>query len=417
MDVRRDERVEFPRGEIHLFRARVLGDGFSTDLIRVSNHSMRTIEVPLSIRFDADFANVFEVRGTRRPRRGVRLPDRSGDDYVLGYRGLDDVERRTHIRWSRLPAALEPGVARFRFRLEPHATVAFEMSVSCEEGTDRWEPTDYDTALVRARSVVTTRSAQSAAVHASSESLNRWLKRSGADLQMMMTSTRHGVYPYAGIPWFSAPFGRDGLITAFELLWANPAVAHGVLSFLASTQAVLHSDAQDAEPGKILHEMRRGEMPALEEVPFGRYYGSIDSTPLFIRLARAYCRRTADRGLIDRLWLHLVAAVDWMDRAGDADGDGFLEYARRSENGLVQQGWKDSNDSVFHADGTLAEGPIALCEVQGYAYAAWRGAAELAADARRRRQRARLASARGSTPRAVRSDVLVRRNWHVRPCP
>jgi glycogen debranching enzyme len=381
-DVRRDQRLELPRGELHLFRSRVLGDHSCLDRIRICNHSMRAVEVPLSIRFDADFVDVFEVRGTHRALRGERLPDRVGDaECVLSYRGLDTVERRTRIQWTRRPDALEPGLARFSFRLDPHAVASFEMRVSCEDAAHAPPAPDYETTLARARSIVAVRRARRAELHSSSESLNRWFRRSAADLEMMITDTPQGLYPYAGIPWFSTPFGRDGLITAFELLWADPDVARGVLSFLASTQATHHVAAQDAEPGKILHEMRSGEMAALGEVPFGRYYGSIDATPLFVMLAHAYYCRTADRALIDQLWPHIVAALDWMRRDGDADGDGFLEYARQSENGLVQQGWKDSNDSVFHADGTLAEGPIALCEVQGYAYAAWKGAADLA-DAR-----------------------------------
>jgi glycogen debranching enzyme len=378
VDVRRDERVELPRGEIHLFRSRIVGEGFSIDRMRVGNHSTRIIEVPLSIRFGSDFADMFEVRGTRRSRRGTLLPERLGEPCVLTYVGLDNVERRTRISWTRRPDALEPGMARFLLRLEPHETISFDMSVICEDDGATRAAADYDSELSASRATLAARSAHGCAVRATSESLNRWVKRSAADLQMMITDTPHGLYPYAGIPWFSTPFGRDGLITAYELLWADPDIARGVLSFLASTQATSYSDTQDAQPGKILHEMRSGEMPALGEVPFGRYYGSIDSTPLFIMLAHAYFRRTADRAFVDRLWPHLLAGLDWMSRDGDTDGDSFLEYARVSENGLVQQGWKDSNDSVFHSDGTLAEPPIALCEVQGYAYAAWRGAAELA---------------------------------------
>jgi glycogen debranching enzyme len=161
-------------------------------------------------------------------------------------------------------------------------------------------------------------------------------------------------------------------------MWTAPQIARGVLEFLATTQAKDFSPAQDAEPGKILHEARFGEMAALDEIPFRRYYGSVDSTPLFLMLASAYYQRTGDRGFIESLWPAIELALEWIDRYGDRDGDGFVEYHRRSAKGLIQQGWKDSYDSVFHRDGLLAEGPIALCEVQGYVYAAKRGLAVVA---------------------------------------
>ncbi len=377
-DVLRRDAVAMPRGEIHLSRSRVLWEGSWFERIRVANYALRAIEVSMTITFDADFADIFEVRGTRRARRGERLPDVCGDDCLLQYRGIDRVERRTRLRWTPQPKVVEPGRATFVVQLESHGVTEIELTVCCESVRACATPRPFEQALARSRGVFASRTEGACRVVSSSESLNRWISRSTADLQMMLTDTSTGPYPYAGIPWFSTPFGRDGILTALSLLWAYPAIGKGVLSFLAETQATEKDDAREAQPGKILHEMRSGEMAALAEVPFGRYYGSVDATPLFVMLAREYYERTGDRDFIDQLWPHILAALDWLRTDGDRDGDGFIEYFRQSESGLVQQGWKDSWDSVFHADGTIAPAPIALCEVQGYAYAAWSGAARLA---------------------------------------
>ncbi len=193
-------------------------------------------------------------------------------------------------------------------------------------------------------------------------------------------------------------------MTALQLLWLDASLARGVLQFLSETQARETSAFDDAAPGKILHETRSGELAAVGEVPFRHYYGGVDTTALFVLLAGAYARRTGDLGFVDQLWPTLEAAMQWIDGAGDSNRDGFVDYARAKRKGLVNQGWKDSADSIFHADGVMAEPPIALIEVQGYAYAArqamaWlaerRGAAERAQEWRRQARQLRAAVEKG----------------------
>ena len=378
-DLTIDGRVAVPRGTLHILRTKFLWEGACYERLRIFNYGLEPVDMPLSLQFDADFADIFEVRGFKRERKGQRLEGViDGGSISLAYQGLDGVNRRTRLECSPRPAAASGSELRFDVSLQPQGEVTFYITVSCESAPSIPSRLPYDVAATEVKHALNQARSEDCEIHTSNEQFNDWLNRSMADLHMMITDTPNGAYPYAGVPWFSTVFGRDGIITALEYLWVNPSIARGVLSFLAATQAQEVNPEQDAEPGKILHETRLGELAELGEIPFKRYYGSVDATPLFIMLAAAYYERTGDYFFIDTIWPKIERALQWIDTYGDVDGDGFVEYCRRSPKGLVQQGWKDSKDSVFHADGTLADAPIALCEVQGYVYAAKRRAAELA---------------------------------------
>ncbi|HEX7093833.1 MAG TPA: amylo-alpha-1,6-glucosidase [Nitrospiraceae bacterium] len=378
-DMTHEGQVAVTRGALHVSRTRFLWQGRCFERLRIHNYSLLPIPVRLSISVDADFADLFEVRGTQRNRRGRRVETvTSKDGMLLGYEGLDRVDRWVTVRCAPAPTTVHPGEILCDTLLPAGEVVQWELTISCHIGRRSRGDLSYDRALVAVERALHSAKADDCLIVTSNEQLNVWLNRSLADLHMMVTDTSDGPYPYAGVPWFSTPFGRDGIIAAFEFLWVNPTIARGVLAFLAATQAREVVPEQDAEIGKILHETRKGEMAALNEIPFGRYYGSIDATPLFIMLAGAYYERTGDQAFIVQIWSNIERALQWIDHTGDLDGDGFVEYSRRSKDGLVHQGWKDSQDAVFHADGRSAEGPIALCEVQGYVFAAKRGAAQLA---------------------------------------
>jgi glycogen debranching enzyme len=377
LDVSRNNEVVVPRGTLHVLRSRFLWSNTCFEEIEFVNHGLSELVVPFRTTFDADFADIFEVRGMHRPRKGKHLPAEMGENSVLlSYEGLDHTIRRTRIQWDGSPQHSSERELHYEVRLRPKERASFRLSISCDSNA-KVQANGYSRAMTAAREELDRVGASFPRMYSSNSRFNDWINRSVSDVQMMMVGNPEKDYPYAGVPWFGTVFGRDGIITALQALWLNPEIARGVLECLASTQADHVDETSEAEPGKILHEMRCGEMAALGEVPFGRYYGSVDATPLFIMLARAYCERTADYKFIQHLWPNIERALNWIDEFGDIDGDGFVEYKQRSAKGLVQQGWKDSNDSIFHADGTIAKAPIALCEVQGYVYAAKLAAAYL----------------------------------------
>jgi glycogen debranching enzyme len=367
------------RNTIHIMRSIVLMDGYCFEQLRIKNFGQESLEFKIEIITDADFKDVFEIRGLRRHRKGRIMPLLYEERCMkISYEGLDKVVRTTTLSFSDTPYKTEGKTFYFSITLPPHKTRYLYSTVSCNRKNCRDDPSDFKWAMRNSVKKHVRLTSNFADIYTSNELFNESIKRAISDLQIMLTETKYGLYPYGGIPWYCTAFGRDGIITALESLWINPEIAKGVLMYLAANQAQDSDARRVSEPGKILHETRKGEMAAMNEIPFGLYYGSIDSTPLFIMLAGAYWKRTGDIHLIKRIWKNIELALLWMDKYGDIDQDGFLEYIPH-KNGLVNQGWKDSYDAVFHKDGTFPEGHIALCEVQGYMYSAKREAARLAA--------------------------------------
>jgi glycogen debranching enzyme len=372
------DRIALEKDIVHIARTIFLWRGTAYQRIALRYHGDRPIVIGLSLSFQADFADLFEVRGIERKRRGAGAGKVVAPDQVLlSYHGLDGAPRRTRLTFDPAPTTLATTAASYRVELAPHEAKPIFLVISCNEPSVQ-RPVPFLRGLLAAHRELRKASGGMTTVETSNELFNEVLCRSAADLCMLMTDTPQGRYPYAGIPWYSTTFGRDGLITALQMLWCDPSMACGVLRRLAAFQAKTSDPLADAEPGKILHEMRAGEMAALGEVPFGLYYGSVDSTPLFILLAGLYVERTGDEATLKELWPAIEAALRWIDEVGDADRDGFIEYYRKTDKGLANQGWKDSHDAIFHADGRSAEGPIALAEVQGYVFAAKQLAARCA---------------------------------------
>jgi len=364
------EEGVIPKGNIHIARSKFLQNGSLHELIILTNYGVEPYTFEMSFSFHGDFRDIFEVRGLQRKKRGKILPPEviAKDTAKFAYIGLDNIQRETHLQFDPVPDTLQSHKATYKLTLAAqqsfsiHCTALFHV----HQSTSTFEP--YTNAFSKRTSALLKGKELIPFVYTDNEQFNNWINRSASDLRSLLVNTPQGFYPYAGVPWYNTAFGRDGLLTAFETLWLIPDIARGVLNFLAHRQATSLDLVKDAEPGKILHEMRNGEMAETGEIPFKLYYGSIDATLLFIVLAGHYLRRTNDIATITHIWPNILRALKWMEKYGDIDGDGFIEYQRKAESGLSNQGWKDSNDAISHENGELASFPIALCEVQAYAY-------------------------------------------------
>ena len=369
------------RDNISLSRSRLLHDSL-LERIRVSNYGAVERTLRLSIEFGADFLDIFEVRGWPRERRGqMQPPVVERNRVVLSYRGVDGVVRSTTLRFSPRPKGLTEARADFEIVLPPGDTAELDVEITPAEGDDEPKRLAFREAredLEREYSQWRRRCTRFRTSHLQ---LSSYLDRAVLDLRMLQSTDDDGV-PYidAGVPWYSTLFGRDSLITAYEVLGVNSELAWGTLRGLAALQGKEVDEWRDEEPGKILHEVRAGELARAGEIPHTPYYGSIDSTPLWLAVLASAYFWTNDVESVKALWPNALACLEWIDRYGDVDGDGYVEYVRKSSKGLANQGWKDSHDAVVFPDGTLAEAPIALVEVQGYVYLAKIRMARLARD-------------------------------------
>jgi len=378
----RGDEIELPRNSIQLERNWVIGGPALFHKLTIRNYARRRLTIALDFLFAVDFADLFEVRGLKRASHGKEHePEIAGSAVTFRYSGLDAVTRFARIVFESKPDSLQTCGASFVFTLEPDRSQDFEVHIVGgieETGDSHHIPLRFADALGQRRSEIARFDAGWATLSASHESLDLLLKRSAADLTSMIRFAPEGTFLMAGIPWYATLFGRDSILTALFVLPFNPALAVGTLKCLASLQGSQLDSQRDEQPGKIVHEIRYGELASTGEVPFGRYYGSVDATPLFLWLLGRYVETTGDLQLADELWPNAERALRWIERWGDADGDTYVEYLRETPRGLANQGWKDSFDAISHADGTLAQPPIALCEVQGYVYAAYGAIADVA---------------------------------------
>jgi glycogen debranching enzyme len=375
-----DGTCNIPENTVHIARTQFIRNKAFFEEITCRNYGDQPCSFILSIRFSGDFKDIFEIRGLKRNVELNEVEFESLNNQVsFKYLGLDDIQRETAVTFnSNADFYITDNTINFKIQLSHQQQVQINYTVYFKTGNENNKDIDFQVARASISEELNQIRRLFANVQTTNTQFNQWIGRSRADILSLLTKTEYGHYPYAGVPWYNTAFGRDGIITAIEMLWLAPAIGKDVLNFLAAKQATQSIPEKDAEPGKILHEMRTGEMANTGEVPFKEYYGTIDATPLFVMLAGMYFERTGDISTIKKLWSHILAALNWIDKYGDLDGDGFVEYKHKALNGLTNQGWKDSHDSISYENGQLAVPAIALCEVQGYVYAAKLHAAKLA---------------------------------------
>ena len=367
------ETYEIPENTVHIRREQLLSSETLFDNFSFENFNFHELELNIELAYEADFMDVFQVRGVAREKLGQYfLPIVRHDSIIFHYCGRDGVARETIIHLSPEPDMVDGTTARWKLRLPPFKRFQLQTTIvpHVEGKRSRSVRPDFAQQLRSRREAIAEWASHSTSFSAMNSIFGEMVETCKADFHALQIPEAKERVIAAGIPWFATMFGRDSIIAAYQSLMLNPRLATETLRVLASHQGKEKNDWRDEEPGKILHEYREGEMTRAGEMPFGPYYGSVDATPLWLILLSETFNWTADEQLVKDLLPNAYRALEWIDSYGDLDGDGFIEYQRRSSKGLANQGWKDSWDAIMHHDGEVAKSPIALCEVQGYVYEA-----------------------------------------------
>ena len=367
------ETYEIPENTVHIRREQLLSSDTLFDNFSFENFNFQELELVIELAYEADFMDVFQVRGVARGNLGRYFqPVVRRDSIIFHYCGLDRVSRETIIHLSPEPDSVNGTTARWKLCLPPFRRFQLQTTIvpHVEGKRSRSSHPDFGQQLRLRREALADWASRSSSFHSSNDIFNQMISTCKGDFHALQIPEAKERVIAAGIPWFATMFGRDSIIAAYQSLMLNPQLAVETLRVLAQHQGKEKNDWRDEEPGKILHEYREGEMTRAGEMPFGPYYGSADATPLWLILLSETFNWTADEQLVKDMLPHAYRALEWIDSFGDLDGDGFVEYQRRSPKGLVNQGWKDSWDAIMHCDGKIAKAPIALCEVQGYVYEA-----------------------------------------------
>jgi glycogen debranching enzyme len=368
------------RESVEIERKRFIYEGVLYETIKLKNYYPKPVQFEISVHMDVDFADMFIVRGFQTGTVGQCTGKTiEGNSFMFHYEGVDGVKRATKVIWNRqAKLASEQGEVVFVFSLD-HAeeqSVTLMIQPQIGEETERGIVSP-EVALENLKASYVEWESNITKVTTDYEPLQRLVNRGIGDLRVLLTDLGYGQFPVAGLPWFGVPFGRDSLIAALQMLAFNPEVAKGTLLTMASYQGKNLDPWRDEQPGKIMHEIRFGELANTNQIPFTPYYGTIDATPLFLVLLTEYVKWTGDFDIVQQLKDNIDAALTWIDQYGDRDGDLFVEYYQESSKGIANQGWKDSDDSIVHRNGEYAKSPIALAEVQGYVYQAKMGLADI----------------------------------------